>query len=116
MKVYAGHLPGIRHSEVAWHSLHFGQQGSTLEVCVPVLSEAQIATLGATMIPVGQLEQRIGEIAAHKNDEVLVHCKSGARSQKASLILKQNGFTNVKNVAGGILAWAERIDPNVPKY
>ena len=49
MKVYAGHLPGIRHSEVAWHSLHFGQQGSTLEVCVPVLSEAQIATLAASV-------------------------------------------------------------------
>ncbi|NIG13792.1 acyl-CoA reductase [Pantoea sp. Cy-640] len=49
MKVYAGHLPGIRHSEVAWHSLHFGHVGSALEVCVPVLSEAQIATLAASV-------------------------------------------------------------------
>lgn len=78
--------------------------------------EAQIATLGATLIPVGQLGQRIGELEAHKNDEVLVHCKSGGRSQTASQVLKQHGFTNVKNVAGGITAWADRIDPSMPKY
>ncbi|MBE7182399.1 MAG: molybdopterin-synthase adenylyltransferase MoeB [Terriglobus roseus] len=78
--------------------------------------EAQIASIGAPMIPVGQLEQRIAELRGHENDEILVHCKSGARSQRASLLLKQHGFTNVKNVAGGILAWADRIDPSVPKY
>lgn len=78
--------------------------------------EAQIASIGAPQIPVGQLEQRLVEIREHLNDEVLVHCKSGGRSQKAAQILKANGFTNVKNVAGGITAWAERIDPSVPKY
>ena len=78
--------------------------------------EAQIVSIGARMIPVGELEARVGEIAEYKNAEVLVHCKSGARSQKASLILKAAGFTNVKNVAGGILAWADRIDPSLPKY
>jgi len=39
-----------------------------------------------------------------------------ARSQKAALELKAAGFSNVKNVAGGILAWAEKIDPTMPKY
>ena len=78
--------------------------------------EAQIATLGAPMIPVGELEQRIGELRGREHEEIYVHCRSGARSQKASLLLKQHGFTNVHNVAGGILAWADRIDPSMPKY
>ncbi|HEY0161577.1 MAG TPA: molybdopterin-synthase adenylyltransferase MoeB [Edaphobacter sp.] len=78
--------------------------------------EYPIANLGAPLIPVGTIESRIGEIAEHKNDEVIVHCRSGARSQKAALALKAAGFTNVSNLTGGILAWAEKIDPTMPKY
>jgi adenylyltransferase/sulfurtransferase len=78
--------------------------------------EYPIANLGAPLIPVGQIEQRVGELAGHKNDEVIVHCRSGARSQKAALALKAAGFTNVSNLAGGILAWADKIDPSMPKY
>jgi molybdopterin/thiamine biosynthesis adenylyltransferase/rhodanese-related sulfurtransferase len=78
--------------------------------------EYPIANLGAPLIPVGSIESRIAEIAAHKNDEVIVHCRSGARSQKAALALKAAGFTNVTNLAGGILAWADKIDPTMPKY
>ncbi|MCU1320783.1 MAG: UBA/THIF-type binding protein [Acidobacteriaceae bacterium] len=78
--------------------------------------EYPIANLGAPLIPVGSLAQRIAELVEHKNDEVIVHCRSGARSQKAALVLKEAGFTNVSNLAGGILAWAERIDPSMPKY
>jgi adenylyltransferase/sulfurtransferase len=78
--------------------------------------EYLIANLGAPQIPVGEVERRVGELAAQKNREVVVHCRSGARSQKAALILKQAGFTNVSNLAGGILAWADKIDPSMPKY
>ncbi len=78
--------------------------------------EYQIANLGVPQIPVGEVERRIGELAAQKNREVIVHCRSGARSQKAALVLKQAGFTNVSNLAGGILAWADKIDPTMPKY
>jgi rhodanese-related sulfurtransferase len=78
--------------------------------------EYPIANLGAPLIPVGSLAERVAELAAHKNDEVVIHCRSGARSQKAALILKQAGFTNVSNLAGGILAWADKIDPSMPKY
>jgi molybdopterin/thiamine biosynthesis adenylyltransferase/rhodanese-related sulfurtransferase len=78
--------------------------------------EYPIANLGAPQIPVGEVERRIGELAAQKNREVIVHCRSGARSQKAALVLKQAGFTNVSNLAGGILAWADKIDPTMPKY
>ncbi|MDE3105482.1 MAG: molybdopterin-synthase adenylyltransferase MoeB [Acidobacteriota bacterium] len=78
--------------------------------------EYPIANLGAPLIPVGQLEARLGEIAAEKDREVIIHCRSGARSQKAALILKQAGFTNVSNLSGGVLAWADKIDPSMPKY
>ncbi len=78
--------------------------------------EYPIANLGAPLIPVASIESRIAEIAAHKNDEVIIHCRSGARSQKAALALKAAGFTNVSNLTGGILAWAEKIDPTMPKY
>jgi sulfur-carrier protein adenylyltransferase/sulfurtransferase len=78
--------------------------------------EYPIANLGAPLIPVGEVERRIGELAAQKNREVIVHCRSGARSQKAALVLKRAGFTNVSNLAGGILAWADKIDPSMPKY
>jgi adenylyltransferase/sulfurtransferase len=78
--------------------------------------EYPIANLGAPLVPVGEVERRIGELAAQKNREVVVHCRSGARSQKAALVLKQAGFTNVSNLAGGILAWADKIDPSMPKY
>jgi adenylyltransferase/sulfurtransferase len=78
--------------------------------------EYPIANLGAPLIPVGSIESRLAEIAGHRNDEVVVHCRSGARSQKAALALKAAGFTNVSNLSGGILAWADKIDPSMPKY
>jgi molybdopterin/thiamine biosynthesis adenylyltransferase/rhodanese-related sulfurtransferase len=78
--------------------------------------ESAIVNLGAQQIPVGSLPDRIADIPVPKDAEIVVHCKSGARSQKASLALHAAGFTNVSNLAGGILAWADRIDPTFPKY
>jgi adenylyltransferase/sulfurtransferase len=78
--------------------------------------EYQIVNLGAPLIPVGQIGSRLKEIPVGKDEEIVVHCKSGGRSQKASLDLKAAGFTNVKNLAGGITAWADRIDTSLPKY
>jgi molybdopterin/thiamine biosynthesis adenylyltransferase/rhodanese-related sulfurtransferase len=78
--------------------------------------EVPIASLGAPLIPVGSLESRLNEISVAKDAEIVIHCRSGARSQKAALVLKQHGFTNVLNLAGGILDWADKIDPSMPKY
>jgi adenylyltransferase/sulfurtransferase len=78
--------------------------------------EVPIANLDAPLIPVGELEKRIAELAPQKDREIVVHCRSGARSQKAALILKNAGFQHVENLAGGILAWADKIDPTMPKY
>jgi len=78
--------------------------------------EYKIANLGAPLIPVGELEKRVGELSAEKDREIVIHCRSGARSQKAALILKKAGFAHVENLAGGILAWADKIDKSMPKY
>ncbi len=91
-----------------------GRKPFILDVREP--HEYQIVNIGAPLIPVGQLEQRLGEIPVGRNEEVVVHCKTGGRSQTASLALKAAGFTNVKNLAGGITAWADKIDKSLPKY
>jgi rhodanese-related sulfurtransferase len=81
--------------------------------------EYPIANLGAPLIPVGSLESRIAELAAEKTQPRSSSTAAPAqvRSQKAALILiqrKKHGFTNVSNLTGGILAWADKIDPSHP--
>ena len=76
--------------------------------------EFAIAQIGGHLIPLNDLPQRVCELDA--NREIVVHCKVGGRSQKAAEFLAQNGFKNIHNLAGGITAWAEKIDPSVPKY
>jgi adenylyltransferase/sulfurtransferase len=78
--------------------------------------EYAIVNMGATLIPLGQLSSRLGDLPVGRDEEIVVHCKTGSRSQKASLALKATGFTNVKNLAGGITAWADKIDRSLPKY
>jgi sulfur-carrier protein adenylyltransferase/sulfurtransferase len=76
--------------------------------------EVQIASIGGTLIPMKDVPQRLSEI--DRNREVVVYCRSGARSQRIAEFLAQSGYSNVKNLAGGILAWADQIDPKVQKY
>jgi rhodanese-related sulfurtransferase len=61
--------------------------------------------LGAKLIPLGELPDRIEELEDWKNSEVIVHCRSGARSARAQSFMESQGFTNVRNVLGGILAY-----------
>jgi len=77
--------------------------------------EYQIAKIeGAKLIPLGQLESRLGEL--DPDADIVVHCKMGGRSAKAQDLMYANGFTNVKNMVGGILRWADEVDPTVSKY
>lgn len=77
--------------------------------------EYQIARIpGARLIPLGELPKHLREL--DPNGEYVMQCKSGARSQRAVDLLKQNGFKNVVNMTGGILAWSDKVDPTVPKY
>ena len=77
--------------------------------------EAEIAKIdGVPMIPLSELMHRFTEL--DPNQTIYLHCKMGARSLKAVDFLKQQGFKYCKSVAGGINAWAEEIDPSVPRY
>jgi molybdopterin/thiamine biosynthesis adenylyltransferase/rhodanese-related sulfurtransferase len=76
--------------------------------------ESQTANIGGRLIPLNELPQRIGEI--DREGEIVVHCKSGGRSQRAAEFLAQSGFAKVWNLAGGITAWSNEVDPSVPKY
>jgi sulfur-carrier protein adenylyltransferase/sulfurtransferase len=71
---------------------------------------------GATLIPLQQMAQHADKLAGHENEEVVVHCKSGGRSMQFTQILRQNGFKNVKSMAGGILTWNKDINPGGPQY
>ncbi len=69
---------------------------------------------GSKLIPLGELPSRMSELDSA--DEIVIHCKVGGRSAKALRQLQKAGFGKLLNVEGGILAWAERVDPSVPKY
>jgi adenylyltransferase/sulfurtransferase len=72
---------------------------------------------GSTLIPLGELPKRLAELPAGPDaPEIVVHCKMGGRSAKAVALLREHGYTRVRNLTGGILAWAAKIDPSVPTY
>src|SRR6266700_1089801 len=76
--------------------------------------EYQICNIGGQLIPLNDLPSRVHELDSSR--EIVAHCKMGGRSAKAVDFLRQAGFTKVHNLAGGINAWAERVDPKMPKY
>jgi adenylyltransferase/sulfurtransferase len=78
--------------------------------------EAEIASIDADqLIPVDQLENRLDELEVGKDEEFVVHCRSGGRSAKATKMLREKGY-KASNLAGGVLAWSDEIDPDVPQY
>ena len=77
--------------------------------------EYEIARIdGAKLIPLGEIAERADELARER--PIVVHCHSGQRSAQAVRLLQQRGFATVFNLEGGIDAWSDQIDPNVPKY
>ena len=78
--------------------------------------EVAIASIPGTdkLIPIDQLPERINELDPSR--EMVVYCRSGARSGRAVELLKSVGFRKVKNLVGGILRWADEVDPSLPKY
>jgi sulfur-carrier protein adenylyltransferase/sulfurtransferase len=76
--------------------------------------EYQICNLNGYLIPLGDLPKRVHELDSSR--DIVAHCRSGVRSGKAVTFLRQAGFKKVHNLTGGILAWADKIDPKMPKY
>jgi adenylyltransferase/sulfurtransferase len=69
---------------------------------------------GAQLLPMSEINQRFTEL--DPNQQYYIHCHHGGRSMRVLLFLRERGFKYLKNVKGGIQAWSEEIDPNVPKY
>ncbi|ACF13185.1 UBA/THIF-type NAD/FAD binding protein [Chloroherpeton thalassium ATCC 35110] len=90
-----------------------GEKPFILDVRNP--TETQICCLEeTTLIPLNELPARLHELDAQL--EIIALCRSGARSDNAAEFLRKNGFKNVKNLVGGILAWSKEIDPTMPTY
>ncbi len=92
--------------------LDAGEKIFILDVREPY--EYQIANIGGTLIPMSQVPARLDEIG--HDQEIVVQCRSGGRSQRVAEFLSQAGYENVVNLAGGVLAWADQIDPTMRKY
>ncbi len=75
---------------------------------------ANLEPYGARLIPIGQFAEQMHEL--NSADQIVVHCRSGARSAKAFRQLHAAGFRRIWNLKGGILAWTEEVDPTLPRY
>ena len=93
-------------------ALDSGEEIFVLDVREP--HEYQICNLGGYLIPLGELPKRVHELDSSR--QIVAHCRSGVRSAKAVNFLRSAGFSKVRNLTGGILAWADKIDPKMPKY
>jgi len=76
--------------------------------------EFNIANICGELIPQAEVPNNLDKISHDK--KVIVHCRSGARSGRIVQYLEQQGYENVYNLKGGILAWSAEIDPSVPQY
>ena len=80
-----------------------GEKVNLIDVREP--NEYAEDNIGGQLIPLGELSYRIDELDGLQDEEVIVHCRSGKRSAMAQQILEENGFTNVRNMIGGMLAY-----------
>jgi rhodanese-related sulfurtransferase len=109
--VVAGTVPEISPRELKTR-LDRGDELLVLDVREP--HEYQICNLNGRLIPLGELPRRVHELDS--SCEIVAHCRSGKRSAEAVEFLRKAGFRKVWNLAGGILAWSDQVDPSVPKY
>jgi len=70
--------------------------------------------IGGQLMPVGTLMNSFWELEDHKGDEIVVYCRSGARSGMAQALLQAQGFSNVRNLTGGMLAWRDAFGDTKP--
>ena len=93
-----------------------GRNPYILDVREP--NEYQICRIpGSVLVPLGQVGSRVDEIAAAAEGRpIVVHCKMGGRSAKATALLRERGVERAQNLKGGILAWIDQVDPKQPKY
>jgi molybdopterin/thiamine biosynthesis adenylyltransferase/rhodanese-related sulfurtransferase len=95
--------------------LNAGEHPYILDVREPHEWEiSNLEELGAVLIPMGQVLERMGELDTAQ--EIVVQCRTGGRSAQVVRLLQQHGFTKLHNLDGGINRWAAEVDPSVPRY
>lgn len=104
-------IPEIQPDELK-RRLDAGEDIFILDVREP--HEYQICNLRGHLIPLGELPHRLGEL--DRDREIVAHCKMGGRSAKAVELLRAQGFQKVRNLGGGIMRWAEKVEPEMPRY
>jgi rhodanese-related sulfurtransferase len=77
---------------------------------------ALAAIPGSTLIPLGEIPDRAGELDAWRDEEIVVYCHHGVRSAHAIGWLRQLGFAKLVNLAGGIDRWSLEVDHGIPRY
>lgn len=111
------HVPEVRVPEITPAELKQLMDSGRAPVLIDVREphEFQICRIpGSTLIPLGDVPARMHELDTA--NDIVVHCRSGARSAQAVSLLMKSGFRKIKNLKGGILAWSDEVDPSVPKY
>lgn len=92
--------------------IDLGEEVELLDVREPY--ERELASIGGVFIPLSQLPSKVRELDSSR--EIVVYCHSGFRSARAVELLREMGFSKVKNLVGGIDAWSREIDSSVPRY
>ncbi|NND72685.1 MAG: rhodanese-like domain-containing protein [Rhodothermales bacterium] len=78
--------------------------------------EFELTNIGGTLIPLGELPDRLAELGEHRDSRVVVLCRTGGRSAQAVSFLLGCGFSKAVNMRGGVHAWSDKIDSSVIKY
>lgn len=76
--------------------------------------EYAFCNIGGLLMPANELPTRLHEL--NREQQIIVHCRSGGRSSRITEFLLKQGFQSVFNLRGGIIAWATEIDPSIPTY
>ncbi len=84
--------------------------------CREADEHTQAAIAAATLIPMSEITERLGELEPHRQRRIVVHCHHGGRSLRVANWLRQQGFAQAQSMSGGIDRWAMEIDPAVPRY
>jgi len=71
---------------------------------------------GARLLPMSEIQQRLAELEPDRQRHIVVHCHHGGRSLRVAQWLRQQGFTSVQSMSGGIDGWSLQIDSSVPRY
>ena len=70
----------------------------------------------AVLLPMSEIADRLDELESHRDRPIVVYCHVGGRSLRVTRWLREQGFTQVQNLSGGIDQWSQEIDPTVPRY